>query len=328
MSGVEAAGLVLGLVRVVASFNSLVGAPVIPGGKEHASLLQDYTLSMQILEDCAAMTKTVPDGDVPGVMIEATHQCISLAEQVVVRQQKWSEKGVLRQVTGLASWEKLEKMNKAFRDRVLILQASSQSFLLRTLLESKDQRIGSEEQLLEYISKHERSYPEDSTRSGRSVDLERATFFTVGQESIGRESIADVVTLAERVVTQTIAKGISFDSNPSLTFGTIALTNNAQPQWISVRAKYDTGSDDNLVPTELIVSNGLSSLLVEEEATFLGLNNQEYHTYHTITLKWCAVNMHKMRTTKFHVTDDLPFDMVLGDPFIQENAVFHPQRVS
>lgn len=203
------------------------------------------------------------------------------------------------------------------------------SFLLRTLLESKnDQQIGTEKQLLEYISRHERSYPEGSVRSGRSFDLERATFFTVRQESTRQESVADVVTLAEKVVTQTIAKGISFDSNPSLTFGTIALTHKAQPRYVPVRAKYDTGSDVNLVPAELIVSNDLSSLLVEEEDTFIGLNNQEYHTCHTITLKWCTVNMHKMRTTKFHVTGDSPFDMVLGDPFIQENAVFDPQRVA
>ncbi|KAF1955573.1 hypothetical protein CC80DRAFT_505450 [Byssothecium circinans] len=303
MSGVEVASLVIGLVRVVSAFNSLAG---IPGGKEHASLLQDYTLSMRILEDCAAITKTVPDGEIPRVMEEATHQCISLAEEVVVRQEKWpARKGTLRQVTGLAS------------------------FLLRTLLESKNnQQIGTEKQLLEYISRHERSHPEGSARSGRSFDLERETFFTVGQESTGRESVADVVTLAEKAVTQTIAKGIAFDSNPSLTFGSIALTHKAQPRYVPVRAKYDTGSDVNLVPAQLIVSNDLSSLLVEGEDTFIDLNNQEYHTHHTITLKWCAVNMHKMRTTTFHVTDDLPFDMVLGDPFIQENAVFDPQRVA
>jgi len=98
MSGVEVAGLVLGLVRVISAFNSLSStSAVIPGGKEHASLLQDYTLSMRILEDCAAMTRTVPDGEVPSVMEEATHQCISLAEEVVVRQEKWSaRKGTLR----------------------------------------------------------------------------------------------------------------------------------------------------------------------------------------------------------------------------------------
>jgi len=181
---------------------------------------------------------------------------------------------------------------------------------------------------LQHISRHERYNPEGSARFGRSFDLEREEVFTVGQESFGRESVADVVTLAEKVVTQTMANGISFDSNPSLTFGTIALTHQAQPRYVPVRAKYDTGSDVNLVPAELIVSNDLSSLLVEEEDTFIGLNNQEYHTCHTITLKWCAVNMHRMRTTKFHVTDDLPFDMVLGDSFIQENAVFDPQRVA
>ena len=203
------------------------------------------------------------------------------------------------------------------------------SFLLQTLFESKNnQRVLATEHLFEYINRHERSYPKDSARSRRNSDLERPTLFTVGQESTRQESVADVVTLAEKVVTQTIAKGVSFDSNPSLTFGTIALSHKAQPRYVPVRVKYDTGSDVNLVPAGLVASNDLSSLLAEEEATFIGLNNQEYHTYHTITLKWCAVNMHKMRTTTFHVTDELPYDMVLGDVFIQENAIFDPQRVA
>jgi len=119
----DISSLVINVLRVSSAFNNVP----IPGDKEHALLVQDYTLSMRILEDCAAIAKAVPDGEVPKVMEEATVQCINLAEEVVVRQEKWStRKGALRQVTGLASWEKLERLNNAFRHRVLTLHTICQ----------------------------------------------------------------------------------------------------------------------------------------------------------------------------------------------------------
>ena len=66
----------ISVLRVSLAFNNV---PIL-GAKEHALLVQDYTLSMRILEDCAAIAKAVPDGKVPKVMEEAPVQCINLAE--------------------------------------------------------------------------------------------------------------------------------------------------------------------------------------------------------------------------------------------------------
>jgi hypothetical protein len=142
------------------------------------------------------------------------------------------------------------------------------------------------------------------------------------------------VTLAEEVVARSVTRGIHFDPDPSLVLGTIVVTHEDKPRFVPIRAKYDTGSDVNFIPFTLVERNGLSEFLVKlkdntlEDNVFLGLNNQEYVIHHTITLQWSAATMHNVRTTHFHVADDLPYDMVLGNPFIQENRVFNPQRVA
>jgi hypothetical protein len=113
----------------------------------------------------------------------------------------------------------------------------------------------------------------------------------------------------------------------------VYLTHETPPNSIAVRAKYDTGCDVNLIPKRFVEEHGLTefmTLLGGEDArfegqVFIGLNNQEHVIYHEITLRWCADNMHQVRTTKFHVADSLPYEMVLGDPFILENRVFHPK---
>jgi hypothetical protein len=113
----------------------------------------------------------------------------------------------------------------------------------------------------------------------------------------------------------------------------VYLTHETTPNFIPVRAKYDTGCDVNFIPKRFVEEHGLTrfmTLLGGEDAkiegqVFVGLNNQEYVIYHDITLQWCATNMHQVRTTKFHVADNLPYEMVLGDPFILENRVFHPK---
>jgi hypothetical protein len=131
--------------------------------------------------------------------------------------------------------------------------------------------------------------------------------------TVGAYSTADVVTI---------------------TLGTIVVTHEEKPRFVPVRAKYDTGSDVNLVPIALVEKNGLSDFLVKldedgsEDNVFLGINNQEYVIHHTITLKWSAATMHNIRTTYFHVAEDLPYDMVLGNPFVQDNQIFHPHRGS
>ena len=152
--------------------------------------------------------------------------------------------------------------------------------------------------------------------------------------TVGTISTADAATVAEEIVKRSLASGIHFDPDVTLTLGTIVVTHEEKPRFVPVRAKYDTASDVNFVPLSLVEKNGLSEFLVRlnedanEDNVFVGINNQEYTIHHTITLKWSAATMHNIRTTYFHVAEDLPFDMVLGNPFIQDNQVFHPQRVA
>jgi hypothetical protein len=152
--------------------------------------------------------------------------------------------------------------------------------------------------------------------------------------TVGAHTNADVVTIAEEMVNRSLARGVHFDPDPSLVLGTIAVTHELKPRFVPVRVKYDTASDVNFVPLALVEKNGLSEFMVKLEGddsgdnVFLGLNNQEYVIHQTITLKWSAATMHNVRTTHFHVAEDLPYDMVLGNPFVQDNRVFHPQRVA
>jgi hypothetical protein len=107
----------------------------------------------------------------------------------------------------------------------------------------------------------------------------------------------------------------------------VFLTHKTTPNSIAIRAKYDTGCDVNFIPKSFVEDHGLTkfmTLLGGEDArsegqVLVGLNNQEHVIYHDTTLRWCADNMHQVRTTKFHVADSLPYEMVLGDPFILEN---------
>jgi hypothetical protein len=142
------------------------------------------------------------------------------------------------------------------------------------------------------------------------------------------------MTLAEEVVAKSVARGVHFDPDPSLVLGTVAIVHEVKPRFVPVRVKYDTGSDANFVPFALIEKNGLSEFLVNletdpsESNVFVGLNDQEYVIHHTIEIQWSAATMRNVRTTQFHVAEDLPYDMILGNSFVQENKVFHPQRVA
>jgi hypothetical protein len=195
---------------------------------------------------------------------------------------------------------------------------------------SRRQTTGDIHQTTRHQSTNE---PNHGSNRGSYQDWEshvsEASTFTVGAHTN-----VDVVTIAEEMVTRSLARGVHFDPDPSLILGTIAVTHELKPRFVPVRVKYDTGSDVNFVPLALIEKNGLSEFMVKLEGddsddnVFLGLNNQEYVIHHTITLKWSAATMHNVRTTHFHVAEDLPYDMVLGNPFVQDNRVFHPQRVA
>lgn len=156
--------------------------------------------------------------------------------------------------------------------------------------------------------------------------------------TMGREKQKDTVNLAAELVAHSVAQGVNFDTNPSNVLGTITLTHEDAPRFVPVRIKYDTAADANFIPRAFIEANDLSPLLERiqddpdgdgpDAIVFTGLNDQEYKIEDTINLSWCASNMHRMRTTKFHVAESLPFDIILGDAFILENQPFHPQRTA
>lgn len=169
---------------------------------------------------------------------------------------------------------------------------------------------------------------------GRRSSDQESTYSRASSFTVGGESLADVVTLADEVVAKSIARGFRFDNDATLVLGTITVTHEDKARFVPVRAKYDTGSDVNFIPSSLVEKHGLGALLQEldeeekQDNVFIGLNEQEYHVQHIIVLQWCASSMHHVRTTKFHVADEVPFDMLLGNPFIQENRIFDPQRTA
>jgi hypothetical protein len=156
-------------------------------------------------------------------------------------------------------------------------------------------------------------------------------------------SFNDVMNMANGMVARRLARSIHSDPDSSIVLATIVVTHEAKPRFVPARAKYDTGSDANFVPHALVKESGLLEFMVKLEAgtseenteagvpkrnVSIGLDNQEHIIHHTITLQWSAATMWKARTTQFHVAEDLPYDMVLGNPFIQENGVFDSQRVA
>lgn len=168
--------------------------------------------------------------------------------------------------------------------------------------------------------------PEEPWQDRQSILTQTSTATTKTQMT------ADVSTLADEIATRAVARGVHFGTDPSLTVGTIAVTHTNPPRYIPVRVKYDTGSDVNIISKEFAMEHDLGDLLNEiegggsQEDILLGLDDHEYRVRFTITLSWCAATMHKMRKTKFHVTDQLPYDLLLGNDFIQENSVLYVPR--
>lgn len=171
----------------------------------------------------------------------------------------------------------------------------------------------------------------ESSRQHSRGDWQSA-FTSTSSATVRTEMTADIATLADKAASRAMAKGVLAGGDPSLTIGTIVLTHMEKPSYVPVRAKYDTGADANFVSYQFTEQHGLSELLNDlgqegsEEVIFDGLDEHEYRIRHTITLHWCAAAMHRMRTTLFHVASQLPYDILLGNDFIQENSVLSFSR--
>ena len=97
-------------------------------------------------------------------------------------------------------------------------------------------------------------------------------------------------------------------------------------QYAHVRAKMDTGCNDNLITMDLIQKAGidksmLSNIPDDEAIELHGLNNAKCIVLYAIDLTWYQDGDMKMRQSKFYVVEDGPFDMLLGSRrFAQELA--------
>ncbi|RDL37958.1 uncharacterized protein BP5553_05391 [Venustampulla echinocandica] len=86
-------------------------------------------------------------------------------------------------------------------------------------------------------------------------------------------------------------------------------------RYIPVRAKMDTGCDDNLISHELLTDNGVvETMLVpnDENKEFMSVQGFRFSPEYQIELTWYQDREMKARQSVFHVVKDAPFDILLG----------------
>ena len=88
-------------------------------------------------------------------------------------------------------------------------------------------------------------------------------------------------------------------------------------QYVHVRAKMDTGCNDNLITMELVEKAGIDSSLLnvipEDQAVDLqGLDSAKCTPLYEIDLTWYQDGDMKMRDSRFYVVKEGPFDMLIG----------------
>lgn len=143
---------------------------------------------------------------------------------------------------------------------------------------------------------------------------------------VGRGSIVDMTNAA------TVQPGQVVENDSTMILGTITVVHEAAPRYVPFRAKYDSGSEENFVSLAFVQEHGLTSLLQEvpdgeqDHFTFIVLNDVEVQARHTLTLHLCPSNMRRMRKTLFHVVDEVPYDLLIGEPFITANNVWDRAR--
>ena len=299
-------------------------------------MLRDYAVHMHILRFCGGVIQDCTHEDpLSTAILETAKQCAEIGVELTERDQK---ERVARKQTrfALTSSDKLEALYKDFITNVSLLhQLVQRSVCRNTTIRSPN--IETDRSHFSFLIQRVQCRLTEVPTIAQQIRVWQNWESTAAEASsftIGSQSTAEVMTLAEEVVARSVARGVHFDPDPSLVLGTVVIVHESKPRFVPVRAKYDTGSDANFIPYELIKNNGLLEFLVKlevdslEDNVFIGLNDQEYTIEYTIELQWSAATMRHVRTTQFHVAEDLPYDLVLGNPFIQANQVFHPQRVA
>ena len=99
-------------------------------------------------------------------------------------------------------------------------------------------------------------------------------------------------------------------------------------KYVHMRAKMDTGCNDNLVTMNTVQKACIDrSLLLDipesEKVDLHGLENAECTPLYQIKLKWYQDGDMEMRDSRFYVIQDGPFDMLLGSGRIAQDLDDH-----
>ncbi|KAJ8106800.1 hypothetical protein OPT61_g9303 [Boeremia exigua] len=329
-SGLEVAGVVLGaipmLIDALNLYSDLSKLRTEPA-------FGDIVLHILMLKDCVIVLETMRNDEMTEALETAVAESVKVGMELIERQK--AKQGRARYVAAIGS-PKFEDARLKFKESVTILQSLTQSLQLRKLLAEQDgSRINPEvPKAVRGIVNFRKPSHETCSMSpdDRPSLLSQRTFDTAKAGSI-----ADVVSLADEVATRAFRNGTYFGKDLSIETGTVVIlpkhSSEDRPSYVPILAKYDTGADGNFISINFVRHHDLVDRLVEiqedgsVETVFYGLDGHEYRITHTVTLHWCSATMNKIRHTLFHVAEEVPYDLLLGNDFIMENRVLNPQRV-
>ncbi|RFN44796.1 hypothetical protein FIE12Z_10990 [Fusarium flagelliforme] len=90
------------------------------------------------------------------------------------------------------------------------------------------------------------------------------------------------------------------------------------PQFVPVRSKYDTGSDENFVSAEILNKNGIDPTLIttipeenRKKRELHMLNNFTFIPKQEVRLSWHKHNDMRQREDVFIIVEDAPFDVLI-----------------
>jgi hypothetical protein len=123
----------------------------------------------------------------------------------------------------------------------------------------------------------------------------------------------------------------SFHSSPVLGFSIFSVTftldvaEGKRPIFYPAKAKFDTGCVDCLITEAVIRKYNLDEWREKcVERTYLALGNSEVISNSLLHLNWSANNETTLRRNLFYVVADSPFELLLGETFMNDNSRFIP----
>lgn len=125
----EAVGVISAIIPLIQVWQAALGAGIVPTGKEHADLLNNYSFSMKILEDCVTDIKNAGEELVTPTIHAAALHCMRLGEELAYRQEKFiGPKGRKRIAYVLAPWDQLKSQYRDFRESVRMVHDLTQEY--------------------------------------------------------------------------------------------------------------------------------------------------------------------------------------------------------